>query len=120
MCHEELIGQSLEGFTIEEQTEIYRVDKNGNTKESIGFLKDETIAKGLAQVMEASEFCKTRKAVILTNGEVGYAFKNEHIHLYSDKEGMLRVRKAALGKLTPQEITILGLKEEEEEDYPLT
>ena len=104
-----LIGKKLDGFTIQEYTEVYMTDVEGRGKEkSLGHFKNDSIAKAFAGNQTDPAWCKTEKVLLLTDGKVGFVL-GESVKLIDDEKAALEVREAALAKLSPAERKILGL-----------
>jgi len=102
----DLIGRTLGQFTIEEFTEVYTVDVDGQNPTSIGFFRDETIAKAFAHNQPDAIYHKTEKVLVLTDGEVGFCI-GRAIEILDDEAAALEARKTALEKLTSEERKLL-------------
>ena len=103
---ENFIGKSLDGFTIRELIEVYQVNDDGRKERSVGFFKDETVAKGFARTQTDANWHRTQKVTVLTNGDIGFVV-GEPIKLLSDEEAALEIRNKALSKLSDEEKAIL-------------
>lgn len=105
----DLLEKSLEGFTVQELTEVYELDVEGRQKiKSIGFFRDENVAKAFAQNQTDANYHRTQKVIVLTNGEIGFVI-GEPVILLNDEKAALEVREKALAKLSPEERRLLKL-----------
>jgi hypothetical protein len=108
-----LIGKKLDGFTIQEYTEVYKTvyktDVEGRGKEkSLGYFKDNAIAEAFAGKQTDAAWHKTEKVFLLTNGTVGFLLGNS-VKLIDDEKASLEIKQSALAKLSSAERKILGL-----------
>jgi len=111
--NEEMIGMSLDGFTVEEIFEAWSdyEDRRSGRKPGegrIGFFRSRSIAKGIAANRQ-SYLGRVTKHLMITNGSEHYLFSAEPIELDSDEEAAQEVREAALKKLSDSELRVLGL-----------
>jgi hypothetical protein len=104
----ELGGSFPKGFTIEELTEVYLEDEQGEKCKSIGFFKNENIAKGFAGLQTDANWHKTKKYFVFTDGKAGFLI-GERIILIDDEVAALQIKKNALSKLSEEEKAILKL-----------
>jgi len=104
----ELVGSFPKGFTIEELTEVYLIDSDGRKIKSLGFFKDENIAKGFAGLQTDANWHKTKKYFVFTDGIAGFLI-GERIILIDDEVAALQIKKNALSKLSKEEKAILKL-----------
>ena len=104
-----LKGGSLDatGYYIAEFSEVYRVDEDGRRSKSLGFFKDEDIAKAYAQNQTDAFLHKTEKRYVLTNGKTGFVI-GEAIEIFGDEKATLEIRNKALAKLSDEEKKVLG------------
>jgi len=107
MYLEDLIGKDLKGFTVRELTEVFRVDEDGRKTKSVGFFRDGTIARAFAQNATDAAWHKTDKALILTDGKVGFRLLAEPAELFDDEKTALEIREKILAKLSSEERSIL-------------
>ena len=105
----ELIAKPLDGYTIQELTEVYRVNDDGRKTTSIGYFKDETVARAFSQNQTDANSYEIRKSFVLTNGEVGFLFNGESITLLDDEKEAERARESALAKLSPEDRKLLKI-----------
>jgi len=110
MYLEDLIGKDLKGFTVQELTEVFRVDEDGRKTKSIGFFRNGIIAKAFVQNSVDAAWHKTDKALILTDGKVGFRLLAGPVELFDDEKTALEIREKALAKLSPEERTILKVQ----------
>ena len=104
-----LIGKKLDGFTVQEFTEVYRTDVEGRGKDKVlGYFKNEGIAKAFAGNQTYFAWHKTEKVLLLTDGKVAYIIGDE-AQLMNDEKAKLQVLQSARAKLSPAEREILGL-----------
>jgi len=103
------IGESLEDFTIEEFTEVYKVEEDGRYSYSLGYFKDEAIAKGFANTCDDPSYLETEKRIVLTNGKIGFII-GDPIKILDDENAVLRIKEEAIAKLTPEERKILKIQ----------
>jgi hypothetical protein len=108
MSTQDLVGKSLEGFTVEKLTEVFQVNYHGKKESSLGFFKNPKIAKGFASIQTDATFAKIEEALVLTNGEEGFLL-GESIKLLNDEEAKLAIAKKARAKLSDEEAEILGI-----------
>jgi len=103
-----ILGISLGRFTIEELTEVYRIDEDGRKISSLGFFRNEKIAKGFAHIQVDAAWHKTGKKFVLTDGKNGFVL-GEPIEILDDEKAKLDIAKTARSKLTQEEAEALGL-----------
>lgn len=104
----DLVGKSLDGFTVQEYTEVYMTDNDGRISKSLDHFKDESIAKAFAGHQPDAAWHKTRKVLLLTDGKVAFVL-GERVTLVDNEKMALEVKEAALKKLTPEERKVLGI-----------
>ncbi|MDO8495267.1 MAG: hypothetical protein Q7S32_01915 [bacterium] len=107
---EKLVGIDLTGFWVGEMTEVYRTDEDGRKVESLGFLHNEDVAKAFAEALNDSNYTKIGKAFVLTNGKEGFLV-GQPVILLNEREIEANVRIMIMGKLSPAQRKLLGLKE---------
>lgn len=105
---EDLIGKDMRNFVVREMTEVCEIDEDGLYRRSIGFFRNETIAKAFAQDQRYANRRKTRKAIILTDERVGFTLGGP-VELLIDEKEILEIRRIALAKLSDEERAILKL-----------
>jgi len=103
-----LLGEPLDDFSLREYTEVYTVSDDGRKTESKGFLKDENVAKAVARNQPDANWHKTEKAIILTDGNIGFLI-GKQITFMDDEKEALEAREKALEKLSAEDIIILKL-----------
>lgn len=103
---EELAGQNLSQFKVKVLWEVFKIDDDGTYRESVGFLSDETVAKGME---DRANYTKVRKMFVLTDGESGFILERTSIKFLNEIEEKKKVQAAALAKLSPAERSLLGL-----------
>lgn len=104
-----LIGKKLDEFTIQEYTEVYKTDVEGRGKEkSLGYFKDDGIAKAFAGNQIDSAWHKTVRVLLLTDGKVGFLL-GDSVKLLDDEKASLEIKQSALAKLSPEERKVLGI-----------
>jgi hypothetical protein len=108
MDAKELVEKPLKGFTVKEMTEVYHTNEDGRKTKTIGFFRDEKIAKGFTQNQPSPEYFKTSKEYVLTDGNVGFIIVG-NITLMDDEKAALEIREKALKKLSAEERGILGV-----------
>ena len=94
--------QMLEGFIIQELTEVYKTDDDGRKSKSLGFFRDENLAKAFAGNQIDAPWHKTEKALVLTDGEVGFLI-GDSVTLLDDEKAALETRKKILSKLSKED-----------------
>ena len=104
----DLTRAPLTGFTVEEYTEVFRVNEDGLKTKTIGFLKDNTIAVAWKDMQTNPAWCKTAKGYVLTNGKIGFLIE-AYGEILNDEQAAIEVRENALNKLSEEEKKILGL-----------
>jgi hypothetical protein len=103
-----LVGKDLAGFTVQEYTEAYKTDMDGRKERSLGYFKDEAIAKAFVGRQVDSAWYKTERVLLLTNGTVGFLL-GQAVKLVDNEQAKLKMKQAAMAKLTPDECRALGL-----------
>lgn len=105
-----LIGQSLDGFTIQEYVEIFQVDLDDRRVKSHGCLKDEALAKAFVQVTGElpywhpadKEFLRTEKVLVLTDGNRAFRITSvTGVQLLQENETRARFQKQAREQISP-------------------
>ena len=105
----ELIGKNLDQFQIIEMTEVYRINEDGVKTSALGYFKDQDVAAGFADA--EPNWHKTRPAIVLTDGTVGYLMtEQEPIKIFDDEVELDIIKKRAIAKLSPAERKILGFE----------
>lgn len=104
----ELKGKDLTDFRVQEFTEVYKTNDDGRKVESIAYFQDENIAKAFAQNQVDANWHRTGKALVLTDGKVGFLL-GQPIRIASDEQAELEIRKKALAKLSNEERKVLGI-----------
>jgi hypothetical protein len=105
----DLLEKSLEKFKIEERTEVFRINDDGNKTSSVGFLKSEDVAKAFVGIQTDSNWYGTKKRIILTNGEFGFEM-GALVNILNDEDVVLSIRKKVSEKLSEEERRILGIE----------
>lgn len=105
---EELIGQELKGFRIEEMTEVYRVDDDGRRSRSVGLFRNNDIAQAFAATQVDSPWHKTRKLVVITDGQICF-LPGEIFAIMDDEQAALETRQKILKKLSAAERKFLKI-----------
>jgi len=103
-----LIGQDLSGFKLEILTEVYMTDEDGIKRGTAGFFRDKNVAEAFADNVTDANFTKTAEAAVFHNGTIGFRLAEE-VKLLDDEKEALRLREAALAKLSPAERAVLKL-----------
>ena len=104
----EFLDKPIDGFTVQELVEVYRTNDDGRKTSSVGFFRDEDIAKAFAGCQEDANWHGTDKVLVLTDGKVGFLV-GETVTLLDDEKAALEIKQKALAKLTPAERAILKL-----------
>lgn len=101
----------LDGFSIEERTEVYELDCEGKSiVRTLGVFKKEEVAKAYCSQQTDSSFFKTIKILVLTNGTDVFSLeKAERLRVFVDEEIVLKIRSSILAKLTEDERKIIGM-----------
>ncbi len=108
---EGLVGKDLSGFKIVEMMEAYRTDVDGRFAGSLGFFRSPKIAAAFVGNQGSPEYCGMKPSLVLTDGVVGYEMKSkEPVKLFDDEQEALKLKSAALAKLSPADRMILGYK----------
>lgn len=98
-----------EGFFVEELVEVYRTDVDGRRSSSVGFFRDENLAKAFAQNQNDSSYHKTERKVVLTDGHSIFRLELEYAPIFDSTQAALEIREKALAKLTAEERQLLNL-----------
>lgn len=105
-----MIGKELKDFRIIEMTEVFRTNDDGQDVGSIGYFKSQDIAEAFAGTQTDANFFRTRQALVLTNGTIGYVIENRNpVKLFDDEEELLEIKRKVIAKLAPAERKLLGL-----------
>jgi hypothetical protein len=104
----ELLGKKLEGFSVEQFTEVFMVDCDGRKSKSLGFFHNETIANAFAGNQKDANWHKVRNVLVLTDGINGFIV-GEPIEILNDEQTTLEIREKAKAKLSDAERKILGI-----------
>ncbi|MFA6285624.1 MAG: hypothetical protein WC643_03815 [Parcubacteria group bacterium] len=102
-----LADKGLEGFTIQEMTEVFRINDDGGKSKSLGFFRNENIAKGFANCQTDADWHRTGKYWVLTNGKVGFLVAKDPIILLDDEKAGLEIKEKVLAKLSPEEREVI-------------
>lgn len=98
-----------EGFFVEELVEVYRANEDGRKSLSVGFFRDENLAKAFVQNQADANWHKTDKIIALTNGDAVFQLKIEDAPLFEDDKIRLEIYEKPLAKLTPEQRHFLNL-----------
>ncbi|MEK7126243.1 MAG: hypothetical protein AAB835_02030 [Patescibacteria group bacterium] len=101
------VARPLTDFAIRKMTEVYRVNEDGTRTESVGYFKNEDVAKAYAG-QHSAPYLRTGQAFILTNGTLGFLLANDAVYLFDDEALLVDIREKALAKLSDEERKILG------------
>lgn len=107
--NQDLIGLSLDGYTVRQMHEVFKADEDGGKTETKGYFRDANIAAAWAQGQTDASWHKTREVLVATNGQRFFLFTGQEIAPFSDERAALQVRETALAKLTEEERAVLGL-----------
>lgn len=90
-------------------TEVYETNEDGRRVSSVGFFKNENIAKAFAKVQIDANYHRTDPAFVLTNGIVGFIIDDsvEPIKIFDDEKEMVKIREKILSKLSTEEQHII-------------
>ncbi len=105
---EGMVGKSLDGFTVQIYTEVYRVNDDGVKSNVFGYLKDEDLANAFIAGKPDPAWHKTAQVFLLTDGKVGFLV-GEVAHIMDEECTRTEVRESAARKLTKEERKILGI-----------
>lgn len=99
----------LSRFHVIEMTGAYSTNDDGRRdSEPIGFFKDAKIA---AAFVGKDHYKETGTVFMLTDGETGFIIDTHTpVKFFDDEEEMVRLRKEAIAKLSPEDRAILGLE----------
>ncbi|MDD2935335.1 MAG: hypothetical protein PHX25_02560 [Candidatus Pacebacteria bacterium] len=105
----DLVGVDLSKFKILQMTEVYETNEDGRRVSSVGFFKNENIAKAFAKVQIDANYHRTDPAFVLTNGIVGFIIDDsvEPIKIFDDEKEMVKIREKILSKLSTEEQHII-------------
>ncbi len=107
---EKLIGQDLSSYKIVLMSEVYRVDVDGLNPVSLGFFKNPDVAKAFAGQQNDSNRVKVDEVFVLSDGKNGFTMNESRTALhFDDEKEILKIKEAALKKLSPEERKILGI-----------
>lgn len=106
----ELINKDLNGFTIIKMTEVYLVDEDGRMYDSLGYFRNQDVAEAFAESQKDADRHKTRQALVLTNGIIGYTIEDQtSVSLFDDDAEKKKIRDEAVAKLGTATRKVLGL-----------
>ena len=105
----DLVGKDLSSFKIIEMTEVFMVNSERFKTRSVGFFESSDLAKAFVGPQTNENFFKTETALVLTDGNVGFAFdiNNEEINLFDAVVELPRIKERILVRLLPEERKIL-------------
>jgi hypothetical protein len=104
----DLIGAELNEFTVEKFTEVFKVNDDGRKSKSLGFFRDENIAKAFAGNQKDANWHKTSNVLVLTDGKNGFLV-GDSIVILDDEQTLLEIREKAMSKLSDAERKVLGI-----------
>ena len=107
---EDYVNQSLDGFSMQEWTEVYKTDTGEKKVGTVGLLKNEDVAEAFAEQQADPQFCGTRKVFVLTNGEVAFEIHGS-IEVLDEKQTRAEIRKNAISKLSEAQRRVIGFSE---------
>jgi len=109
----DLVGRDLAGFKIEKLTEVLKTNEDGRTVKSIGFFRDEDVARGFAAYQSNPLRCGRQNVFVLTNGKEGLGsvlfLVGSRVTLLDDEKAALEILKHTMARLSSEEKAILGL-----------
>lgn len=105
---ENLIGEKMAEFSVEKFTEVYKTNDDGRKVKSLGFFRDENIAKAFAGIQTDASWHETNNVLVLTDGKVGFLL-GESIVILDDEQASLDIKQKALSKLSEAERKVLGV-----------
>lgn len=104
----QIAEKGLDGFSIQQVTEVYATDSDGRKARTITYIRDEKLAKAFAQQQKDPGFTKTERVWVLTIGDTGYIVRESQINLEKSEADLAKkVRDTALAKLTAEERDML-------------
>ena len=109
---QEMIGIDLAGFTIQTVFHVYNTNYEGQFNGSIGYFKDETIARAFAGPQKGDNMVKVSPVLALTDGTVGFLMNENRTNSFTymnDEEEAVRLKHEALASLTSAQRRLLGL-----------
>lgn len=102
-----LVGQKLDGFTVQDFFEVSKLDEEGRNKVSVvGYFRDEDIANGFAGNQVGATWVE--KVLLATDGRRAFLV-GPPAKLLDNEKAALEMRQKALAKLSPGERKVLGL-----------
>ena len=104
----ELTEKDLSKFTIKQFTEVFRINDVGVKSKSLGFFRDENIAKAFAENQTDASWHKTRNVLVLTDGKLGFLI-GESITIADEESAIHEIKQKAMAKLSKSEKSILGI-----------
>ena len=108
MSNDFMVGKPLDGFTIAHLTEVYRVDVDGKKESTIGYFRDEVIARGFAENQTDANWHKTCEVMAVIKDDEVFLL-GERIELGDEGAAALKIREGALAKLTAADRKVLGV-----------
>lgn len=109
---QEIAGKDLKGWQVIQMYEVYKTDDDGRRVATVGFFRSEEIATAFAGNQRDAAWHKVGQTMVLTNGQIGFQIDQyKPVKLFDEEEEVLRVRNAALAKLSPSERKLLGFGE---------
>jgi hypothetical protein len=104
----ELIGSNLNGFIVEEVTEIYSTNEDGRRISSFGCMRNYDVAKAYIEQCRGSHYYALRKIAVITKGNIVFIV-GKPITLLDDEKISKEVKEKILKKLSDEEKKILNV-----------
>ena len=105
----DLIGQSLQSFSIQECTEVYKNDCNSKFYEHVGLFLNPDISEAFRRNQVDANYHSTAKRLVLTNGSIAFEVKLTPMKLYGDEKARLEILEKIKSKLSKEEQQLLGM-----------
>lgn len=106
----ELIGQSLDGWKIEEITKVSKGDEEGKSYATVGHFRDRDIAEVYAGLMGRSNTTSVDSVIVLSNGKASFLIAEQKpLDMFNEESEAEELRKKILGKLTSAEQKFIGI-----------
>lgn len=108
---QKVFGKGLDGFKIENCTEVHKVDENGERiKTSCAYFRDAAVARTYRGLFAGSTY-KIREVLVLSNASIRILVGDSVMMPFADEdvEFLNNIRQRVLEKLSKDERALLGL-----------
>jgi hypothetical protein len=108
---EEMVGKELNGFTIQQYTEVYKVDDGGTKTETVRYFKDHDLAEEFIRHQPDPGWYNTEHVFLLTYGEVGFLMGQSVTLVDDEDEVASTLRQKIFDALSPYARKLLAIRQ---------